>query len=35
MSRAYRVSVSESLKKIIRGSDHVSTDIEMLEVLPK
>lgn len=35
MSRAYRVSVSESLRKIIRGSDHVSTDIEMLEVLPK
>ena len=35
MSRAYRVSVSESLRQIIRGSDHVGTDIEMLEVLPK
>ena len=35
MSRAYRISVSESLRQIIRGSDHVGTDIEMLEVLPK
>ena len=35
MSRAYRVSVSESLRKVVRGSDHVSTDIELLEVLPK
>ena len=35
MSRAYRVSVSESLQKIVKGSDHISTDIEMLEVLPK
>ena len=35
MSRAYRVSVSESLRKLIRGSDHVCTDIELLEVLPK
>ncbi len=35
MSRAYRISVSESLRQIIRGSDHVGTDIEMLEILPK
>jgi hypothetical protein len=35
MSRAYRVSVSESLRKVVKGSDHISTDIEMLEVLPK
>ncbi len=35
MSRAYRIQVSESLRQIIRGSDHVGTDIEMLEVLPK
>lgn len=35
MSRAYRVSVSESERKIIRGGDHVSTCIELLEVLPR
>ncbi|MFO0978473.1 MAG: hypothetical protein U0996_18855 [Planctomycetaceae bacterium] len=35
MSRAYRISVSESLRKLIRGSDHVCTDIELLEVLPR
>lgn len=35
MSRAYRVSVSESMRTLIRGSDHVCTDIELLEVLPK
>lgn len=35
MSRAYRISVSESLRKVVKASDHVSTDIELLEVLPK
>lgn len=35
MSRAYRVSVSESARRIIHGSDHVCTDLELLEVLPK
>ncbi|MCR9201556.1 MAG: hypothetical protein NXI04_23175 [Planctomycetaceae bacterium] len=35
MSRAYRVSVSESERKIVRGSDHVCTCVELLEILPK
>ena len=35
MSRAYRISVSESLRTVVKGSDHVSTDLEMLELLPK
>lgn len=35
MSRAYRVAVKDSLKKIIRGKDGVSTDLELLGILPK
>lgn len=35
MSRAYRVSVSESERKVVRGSDHVCTCIELLQILPK
>ncbi len=34
MSRAYRVRVEESLSKIIRAEDHVSCQLEMLEILP-
>lgn len=34
MSRAYRVSVQESLRTIIRAEDHVSTRLELLEILP-
>ena len=35
MSRAYRISVSESLRTVIRGSDHVSTQLQVLEILPR
>ncbi|MBL8800035.1 MAG: hypothetical protein JNM56_39495 [Planctomycetia bacterium] len=35
MSRAYRIAVKENLKRIIRARDHVSTQLEILEVLPK
>jgi hypothetical protein len=34
MSRAYRIRVSESLQKVIRAEDHVSTQLEILGVLP-
>lgn len=34
MSRAYRVSVQESLQRILRAEDHVSCQLEMLEILP-
>jgi hypothetical protein len=34
MSRAYRVSVRETRNRIIRAEDHVSTRLEILEVLP-
>jgi hypothetical protein len=34
MSRAYRIKVSESLRRVIRASDHVSTRLEVLEILP-
>jgi hypothetical protein len=34
MSRAYRIRVQESLQRVIRASDHVSTQLEMLEILP-
>src|SRR5262249_50768573 len=34
MSRAYRIKVRESLKKILRASDRVSTQLEILEILP-
>lgn len=35
MSRAYRISVQESLHRVIRGSDHIGTTLELLEILPK
>ena len=34
MSRSYRVSVRESQNRTIRAEDHVSTQLEILEVLP-
>lgn len=34
MSRAYRVKVSESLSRVLKASDHVSTQLQILEVLP-
>lgn len=34
MSRAYRIKVSESLTRVIRAEDHVSTQLELLEILP-
>lgn len=34
MSRAYRIRVRESLRQVIRASDHVSTRLELLPVLP-
>jgi hypothetical protein len=34
MSRAYRISVKESVNRVIRAEDKVSTDLEIIEVLP-
>jgi hypothetical protein len=34
MSRAYRIKVRESLKKVVTAKDGVSTQLEILEVLP-
>jgi hypothetical protein len=34
MSRAYRIRVQESLRRVIRARDHVSTQLEMLDILP-
>src|SRR5205814_2278326 len=33
-SRAYRIRVRESLQRVLRARDHVSTQLEILEVLP-
>lgn len=35
MSRAYRLKVSESCRRVLRGSDHVGTQLEILDVLPR
>ena len=35
MSRAYRISVKETLRRVIRANDRVSTQLEILEVLPE
>jgi hypothetical protein len=35
MSRAYRIKVSESLRRILRATDHVSSPLELLGILPK
>jgi hypothetical protein len=34
MSRAYRIQVSERVCRVIRASDHVSTRLEILQILP-
>jgi len=34
MSRAYRISVKESVNRVIKAEDKVSTHLEILEVLP-
>lgn len=34
MSRAYRIQVKESVAKIVRAEDHVSCELELLEILP-
>jgi hypothetical protein len=34
MSRSYRISVKECLDRVIRAEDRVSTQLEILEVLP-
>src|SRR5262245_52120735 len=33
MSRAYRIAVRESLNRVVRAKDHISTDLEILGVL--
>lgn len=35
MSRAYRVTVRESQRRVVRAEDHVGTTLELLEVLPR
>lgn len=34
MSRAYRIRVSESTRRVIRAEDHVGSQLELLTVLP-
>jgi signal transduction protein with GAF and PtsI domain len=34
MSRAYRIRVRESLRRVLRAEDKVCTDLELLEILP-
>jgi vacuolar-type H+-ATPase subunit E/Vma4 len=34
MSRAYRIRVRENLKRLLRAHDRVSTQLELLEILP-
>lgn len=35
MSRAYRIRVSESLRKVVRGGDRIGTHLEVLPLLPR
>jgi hypothetical protein len=35
MSRAYRIRVRESVKRVITAGDEVSTQLEVLDILPK
>jgi len=35
MSRAYRLRVRESIRRVIRGSDRISTQLELLDILPR
>ena len=34
MSRSYRLKVRETLRKVLRAEDHVSSQLELLEILP-
>ena len=34
MSRAYRISVKESVRRVVRAEDHVRSQLEMLDILP-
>ena len=34
MSRAYKIKIKESARHVLRASDHVSTQLELLEILP-
>lgn len=34
MSRVYRIKLRESLHRVVRATDHVSTQLEVLEILP-
>jgi hypothetical protein len=34
MSRSYRLKVRETLRKLVRAEDHVSSQLEVLEILP-
>ena len=34
MSRSYRIAIRETLKRVIKANDRVSTQLEILEVLP-
>lgn len=34
MSRAYRIKVRESVRRVVRAEDHVSCELEILEILP-
>ena len=34
MSRAYRIKVKESISRQVKGSDEISTTLEVLEILP-
>src|SRR3954471_10926202 len=34
MSRSYRIAIRESLRRVLRAHDRVSTQLEILEVLP-
>jgi len=34
MSRAYRIKIRESVRQINRASDHISSELELLEILP-
>lgn len=34
MSRAYRIRVSERMQRVLKAEDHVSSQLELLEILP-
>ena len=34
MSRAYRIRINDKLQRILRAGDHVSTELEILNILP-